>query len=110
NNKILRYNLTNRIEFLITELDRLISFYYEKEKKVNIYQAFISSKYIISIIKALNLLLIYINSSSKVKKEILESIQKVFDKSRTTEEMLSSYDITLESSLDINIIKQLLRR
>lgn len=110
NNKILRHNLINRIEFLITELDRLISFYYEKEKNINIYQAFISSKYIISIIKALNLLLIYINSSSKVKKEILESIQKVFDKNRTTEEIISSYDITLESSLDINIIKQLLRR
>lgn len=107
NEELFRYTLNKRIEFLIEEFNNLISFC--MESKGTIYDAFNYNKYIISLIKAFNLLLLYLNSNTSQKKEILSLIQQTFDAKRTVEEVLSKLEITKDNSLDINIIKKLMK-
>lgn len=107
---LLKYNINKRVEYLIVELDKLIDFYYKKEKGIDVYQAFSTSKYVVSIIKALRLLLLYLESNNEIRKEILLGIQSVFDNNRTVEDILSKFDINLSDSLDINVIKKLMKR
>ena len=54
---------------------------------------FESSTFYISIITALKLLNIYIQGSSKIKKEILSNIQKVFDGNKSIEDSLKVYEL-----------------
>lgn len=57
------------------------------------------STYIESTIKALNLFDLYLNSNDKIKKEIFNFIQNIFDGNRSVEEFLEYYDTTFESSI-----------
>ncbi len=58
------------------------------------------SKYAVSILKAYNLFITFYYSNEKIKNEILDDIQCVFDGYLTLEEMLKKYEVTLESSKD----------
>lgn len=55
-------------------------------------------KYLISDLKAYNLFITFYYGSTKLKNEILDDIQCIFDGYMTVEELLIKYDITLESS------------
>lgn len=109
NSSLFNYNLYKRIDYLILEFDRLIAYYYEHERGVTLYDAFLTSKYIVSILKAFKLLYLYIMGSENRKKEIMCLIQEVFDEKRTLEEMLDKMEINVDNSLDINIVKSLRR-
>lgn len=69
-----------------------------------------ASVYFPSIAKAYGLLMIYINGSPYVKKEILFNIQQIFDGNLKLEDMLSIYDITIDSSLSGPTLKKFLTR
>lgn len=56
------------------------------------------SKYAISILKAYNLFMTFYYANEKIRNEILDDIQCIFDGYLTLEEMLSKYEVTLESS------------
>lgn len=56
------------------------------------------SKYAISILKAYNLFITFYYENENIKNEILDDIQCIFDGYLTLEEMLSKYEVTLESS------------
>ena len=58
------------------------------------------SLYLQSTLEAYNLFIKYYNGSLSLKKEILQSIQKLFEQEYTLEDMLSSFDVSLESSID----------
>ncbi len=68
------------------------------------------SSYAESTLKAYALFIKYYNSSSQVKKEILSSIQKIFNYELSVEEFLMKYDITFSESLDSITIKSYLKR
>ena len=58
------------------------------------------STYVESNLKALNLSLIYLNSNTLIKKEMISNIQNIFDAKKTDEEFLEYFDTTFESSLN----------
>lgn len=58
------------------------------------------STYVESNLKALNLSLIYLNSNTLIKKEMISNIQNIFDAKKTVEEFLEYFDTTFESSLN----------
>ena len=76
----------------ILEYYKTIINYASNSKKMdeNLYQ---SSMFYISTITAVKLFILYKNGSDILKKEILSSIQKVFDENRTLEETLKIYDL-----------------
>lgn len=58
------------------------------------------SKYAISILKAYNLFTTFYYASESIRNEILDDIQCIFDGYLSLEEMLTKYEVTLESSQD----------
>ena len=58
------------------------------------------STYVESNLKALNLSLIYLNSNTLIKKEMISNIQNIFFFNKTVEEFLEYFDTTFESSLN----------
>lgn len=108
NKELFNNNLRKRFNFLLEEFDTMIKYYYEPEEGITKYQMFLTSKYVVSLLKAFKLLELYISSDRGVKKEILKYIQNVFDKERTLEEMLEKLDVTMESSLDDKVYRKLL--
>ncbi len=105
---LLRQVLINRLNYFLYEFDNLFKYYYEKEKGLDEYQASISSKYLVSILMALNLFDLYTHSPNSIKKEILNKIQQVLDGSKKLEDILNELDVSYDNSLDSNLfIKQL---
>ena len=57
-------------------------------------------KYLVSDLKAYSLFIIFYYANDKVKNEMLDDIQSIYDGYLTVEELLMKYDITYESSQD----------
>lgn len=68
-----------------------------------------SFKYIYSTMKAIQLLELYINGNSGIKKEINSSIQSNFDGDSLVEDTLRKYDINLRSASRVNNVKRLIK-
>ena len=79
-----------------------------KGRKVDVI-FMITLSYLVSTVKALNLLDTYINSNILVKKEILKSIQRVFDADNTLEDFLDKYEIDYKNSLDPKILSRIVK-
>lgn len=92
----------NHISLVFTKM------YNEGESK-GIYNYCIWGKYIVSTIKAFNLLDRYINGSIQDKKDIIKNIQKVIDKERTLEDTLDRLDISYDNSTDPKIVKRIIK-
>ena len=56
-------------------------------------------RYLVSVLKAMNLLTIYINSNQKIRNEIIANINQVFDGDKTLETVLDHFDVSTESSI-----------
>ncbi len=56
------------------------------------------TKYLESTLKAFMLFEIYLNSNNRIKYDILNHIQRIFDGKKTVEALLSKYNITLQKS------------
>jgi hypothetical protein len=93
--------LTNRI-------CHLLNAFINSQNKTNIFEYTMSIKYMISILKALNLLDKYLNNNNMIKKEILKNIQRVIDAEITLEECLNKLEIFEENSTDCNITRRLI--
>ena len=103
---LLRQVLINRLNYFLYEFDNLFKYYYEKEKGIDEYQASISSKYLVSILMALNLFDLYTHSPNSIKKEIINKIQQVLDGHKKLEDILNELDISYDNSLDSNLFKK----
>lgn len=68
------------------------------------------SSYAESTLKAYSLFIKYYNSSSSIKKEILNNIQKIFNYEISVEEFLTIYEITFTSSQNVKSISNYLKR
>ncbi len=68
-----------------------------------------SFKYIYSTLKAIELLELYVNGNSGIKKDIISSIQSNFDGDSLVEDTLGKYDINTRSCTSINKVKRLIR-
>ena len=91
-------------KFVKIELIKLIT---ELEKIKDKEELYDTSKYLISIIKALKLFMIYYSGSRNLRLDMLSKIQKVFDGNLCVEELLDSYSIN--SKIDKSLIKHLTR-
>lgn len=97
----------SELKYIIDELDK----YYDKRENPEIKKVLLEgSLYLQSTLEAYNLFITYYKSPTSIKKEMLTSIQKLFNKEHTLEELLSKYDISLESSIDPKKLKQYIRR
>lgn len=68
------------------------------------------SLYLQSTLEAYNLFIKYYNAPISIKKEILQSIQKLFNQELTLEDLLTFYDISLESSINPVSLNQYIKR
>ena len=88
-----------RLSELKSIIDELNKYYTRNDEEVkNVLLE--GSLYLQSTLEAYNLFIKYYNGSLSLKKEILQSIQKLFEQEYTLEDMLSSFDVSLESSID----------
>lgn len=96
---------TIEISDLITELN---AYYQNKQAKItdNLLNA---TKYLESTLKAFRLFETYINSNIRIKNDILDTIQKIFNGEKTVEYLLEKYHITLKSSVKL-LQKQYIKR
>lgn len=112
NNKngiLLRQVLINRLNYFLFEFDNLFKYLYEKEEGIDEYQAAISSKYLVSILMALNLFDLYTHSNNSIRKEIINKIQQVLDGTKQLEDILNELNISYDNSLDYNLFKKQLQ-
>lgn len=101
--------LSSRISHIISCFNRMATYQTgEKQKNYELYDFCKDGKYFISILKAFNLLRLYMESDKPVKKEILKSLQHVFDGEDLFESFLDKFDISYESSLELEHTKKLL--
>lgn len=75
----------------------------------NDYDRALAFRYVYSALKAFELLDLYINGNSGIKREIISSIQSNFDGDNLVEDTLSRFDITTRSCTSINKVKRLIR-
>ena len=95
------------LKYIIDELNK----YYDRREETEIKKVLLEgSLYLQSTLQAYNLFITYYNSPIQVKKEILSTIQSLFNQEHTLEELLSKFDISLESSIDNERIKNYIRR
>ena len=95
------------LKYIIDELNK----YYDRRNEPEIKKVLLEgSLYLQSTLQAYNLFIKYYNSPISIKKEILQSIQKLFDQERSLEELLSHFDISFDSSIDKNKIHSYIRR
>ena len=95
------------LKYIIDELHK----YYDRREEPEIKKVLLEgSLYLQSTLQAYNLFITYYNSPIQVKKEILSTIQSLFNQEHTLEELLSRFDISLESSIDNERIKNYIRR
>lgn len=98
---LLNINNSHRILELVNMLESNLTT--PKEERDKLLE---SSKYICSTLKAFALFIIYYYGSNSIKKEMLSKIQSVFNGNTQLEDLLSSYDITYESSQDEKMLKK----
>ena len=98
------YNHNVMFLYLTEQYDKLGDEHFSK------YDYCRCAKYLISELKAFNLLDIYLNGSYATKKEILISVQSVIDGVRNMSSFLEKMDISYENSLDSDITKRLLSK
>lgn len=95
------------LKYIIDELNK----YYDRRNEPEIKKVLLEgSLYLQSTLQAYNLFIKYYNSPIAIKKEILQSIQKLFDQEHSLEELLSHFDISFDSSIDKNKIHSYIRR
>ena len=95
------------LKYIIDELNK----YYDRREEPEIKKVLLEgSLYLQSTLQAYNLFITYYNSSIPIKKEILSNIQSLFNQEHTLEEMLSKLDISFESSINPERIKNYIRR
>ena len=95
------------LKYIIDELHK----YYDRKEEPEIKKVLLEgSLYLQSTLQAYNLFITYYNSSISVKKEILNYIQSLFNQEYTLEDMLSKLDISFESSINPERIKNYIRR
>ena len=95
------------LKYIIDELNK----YYDRREETEIKKVLLEgSLYLQSTLQAYNLFITYYNSPIQVKKEILSTIQSLFNQEHTLEELLSKFDISIESSFDNERIKNYIRR
>ncbi len=82
----------------IEEAVRELTAYHESENFKITDDLFNTTKYLESTLKAFLLFEVYLESSNKIKKDILSYIQKIFDGKKSLEELLAKYNITLQRS------------
>lgn len=108
------YLLTAHDSIRLTELKYIIDElhkYYDRREEPEIKKVLLEgSLYLQSTLQAYNLFITYYNSSIPIKKEILSNIQSLFNQEHTLEEMLSKLDISFESSINPERIKNYIRR
>lgn len=102
--------LSSRINNMIVSFNNMYLYQTEQmeDKDYELFNYCKDGKYLNSILKALNMLDLYIGSDHKVKKEILSGIQEVISGNNTVEDFLTRFDITYESSLNSEVTKKLL--
>lgn len=97
----------SELKYIIDELNK----YYDRRENPEIKKVLLEgSLYLQSTLQAYNLFIIYYKSSVSIRKEILASIQNLFNQEHTLEELLSKFDISLESSIDSKKLKTYIRR
>ncbi len=95
------------LKYIIDEIHK----YYDRREEPEIKKVLLEgSLYLQSTLQAYNLFITYYNSSISVKKEILTYIQALFNQEYTLEDMLSKLDISFESSINPERIKNYIRR
>lgn len=95
------------LKYIIDELNK----YYDRREEPEIKKVLLEgSLYLQSTLQAYNLFITYYNSPLSIKKEILSSVQSLFNQEHTLEEMLSKLDISFESSINPERIKNYIRR
>lgn len=96
---------TIEISDLITELN-----IYHQSSDAKITDALLNAtRYLESTIKAFMLFEIYLNSNNRIKNDIFNIIQKIFNGEKTVEYLLDKYNITLQNSSKL-LQKQYLKR
>lgn len=107
---VLRTIEVDKINYFYVLFCELFKYYYENDGTITEFDALVTSKYVLSTLKALRLFQIYYNGSGDIKKEVFQFMQEVIDEKRTLESMLEFYDITDESCTDMSLIKHLTRK
>lgn len=97
------YNLIQqvRLDNLLRDLETIKN--QNLERSVSLIDA---SLYTVSYLKSIKLMDIYLNGSDSVKREILDYIQLAFYGQRPVEDLLDRFNITLENSCDIELVRQ----
>lgn len=84
-----------RLDELSSLIEQLIRYQNNKEKSIQ--ETLIEeTSYVKSTIKAYKLFFLYLKGNDKIRKEILNNIQKIFNQEKTLESVLSLFDITFE--------------
>ena len=99
-------NRLRDLSYIIKELDK-----YHTKTEEDVRNVLIEgSLYLQSTLEAYNLFLKYYYGSIELKKEILRSIQSLFNQETTLEDLLTSFDVSLESSIDVKTLSKYIRR
>ena len=101
------YFLNQRLNELMSNFNRVCKYIFQNKEKDTCYVIILS--YLVSTIKALKLLDTYLNSNKLVKKEIMKSIQNVFDADNSLEEFLDEYEIDYDNSLDSKVLSRIIK-
>ncbi len=109
--ELYRETLKNRINLFLIEFHSLYNYVINgvvpDDGK---WYIVVACKYIVSTLKAFNLLNKYIQEDELGKSDILWMIQKVFSGNNDLEEILNKLNVTYDNSLDYGHVKTLLKR
>ena len=96
-----RIKYDNRVNDRLVELSTAIGYLYDPEHKEE------NSRYIYSVLQALNLYRLYNRSNEEYKKEIIRYIQLLFNRDIYLEELLDKYNINYDNSkVNLRELKQ----
>lgn len=113
NPDVFEIDLTNRIENVLYSFYSMYLFHVGKEHpdhKYTEYDYYYDSQYLISILKAFQLFHLYESSNDKIKKYILEGIQKVFDGDISLEDFLDMLDIHYSGAMSSDYAKYFVKK
>ncbi len=109
NKKEYMFMLSKRIEHVLLSFYSMYLYMSCGEKEDYSQYDFVKDgKYLISIMKAFNLLEKYIASNNKIKREIMGEIQKVINARKNLEEVLYKFEILYDSSMNVEITNKLI--
>ena len=113
NPNVFEIDLTNRIENVLYCFYSMYLFHSGKEnpdRNYSEYDYYYDSQYLISILKAFQLFHLYESSDEKIKKYILQGIQKVFDGEISLEDFLEMLDIHYSGALNSDYAKYFVKK